>query len=65
MDPETLRIRISFSIRYVMIFEWSHTGTWMVFAGFMKPSNLLCEYLHFMEWSRKTFRDYPKSDGDT
>ena len=45
--------------------ETIHTSTWMYSAGFSTPSSLLCKYLHFLEWSRKTLRDHPNSVTDT
>ena len=44
--------------------ETIQVPVWMVSAGLWTPSSLLCKYLHFMEWSQKTFRDHPESDAD-
>ena len=63
VDPEALRIRISFRIS---------DGVWMVsrdagvdgLGKFSTPSSLLCKYLPFVEWSQIIFRNHPKCDAD-
>ena len=45
--------------------ETIQVPVWMASTGFLTPSDLLCKYLHFMEWSPKPFPDHPNEVTDT
>ena len=65
MDPETFE-SASVTFRWSQkVFPRPFHEMQMVSAGFSTPSSSLCKYLHFMEWSRETFHDHPKSGADT